>query len=246
MSSYELIPEEVYENLPDDPHEKFVMIVKAAQANLARLLDDGNSRDFFDELRAQFISSLTSAADALGIDGLPELPEDMTDYRAYKNFQVRLSGIVAKVRLQQSLVSRPHSVELGRVNKAWIRQEVAQLRVLIKDSDLPPSKRDALLEKLDEFDKELDKQRLGFAKTMAIAASIMTVVGAGTTTLANSPKASEAIVKIIRLIGKDKELEEAERQRLSPPAKELVHQPKPQASGNGWGFAQDLDDDIPF
>lgn len=247
MSSYDLIPEEAYENLPQDPHDKFATIVRIAQANLARLLDDGNSRDFSDELRAQFISSITGAAEALGIEGLPDLPEDVTDYRAYTNFQVRLAGIVAKVRLQSKLVSRPHSVELGRINKAKIRQEVEQLRFNIKESDLPESKKQALLDKLDEFDVELEKQRLSFAKTMAIAASIMTAIGGGTAALANAPKAAETIVTIIRLIGEDKELEEAERERLSPPPKALPdHSPRSGAPKATVAFGDDLEDDIPF
>ena len=101
-------------------------------------------------------------------------------------------------------------------------------------------------DKLEELETELTKQRLSFARTMAIAASIMTIVGGGTAALANSPKAAETIMMIIRLVGDDKEKEEQERLRLAPPPKALPDFSKPSANPTFGEFADDLDDDVPF
>lgn len=247
MSEFELIPEEVYENLPQDPHEKFASIVRVAQSNLARLLDTPSSRDFYDEIRAQFISAISGVAEALGIDGLPPIDDDITEYRSYANFQIRLAGIVARVRLQSNLVSRPHSVELGRITRARIKQEIDQLRKYIEYSDIPQEKRESLAVKLDEFEKELEARRMSFARVMAISASIMTIIGAGTTALANSPKAADAIIRIIHWVGEDKEKEESERLRLMPPPKALPDFTKSaQWKQRPVSFADEADDDIPF
>lgn len=241
--TYELIPEETYSNLPEESVDKFVVLVRVAQANMARMLDEYQSNDFSLEIKAQFISTLAGIADALGIEGLPKVePDDLHDGRKYTMFQVYLAGIVSKVRLQGQIVSKPFSVALGRKTKAWIQQEINQLRGSIEESDLSQSKRDALVGKLDELEEELNKQRLGFARTLAITASIMTIVGGGTTALANAPKASEFVARVIGLIGEDKEKEDAERQRLAPPPKALPdHSPKRPAP-----FDNDLDDDVPF
>lgn len=246
MSEYDLIPDETYDGLPQDDHEKFAILVRTAQSNLARMLDQRGSNDFADEIRAQFISVISGTAEALGIEGLPPITEDMDNYRAYANYQVRLAGIVAKVRLQSNLVARPHSVELGRINRAKLKQEIDQLRRSVEESDLPQKKRDALLDKLDEFENELEKQRLSFARTMAIAASIMAIVSGATITLANGQDAAKTILTILRLVGEDKEREEAERERLSPPPKALPNYAQAKVKEPAFGFGNDLDDEVPF
>lgn len=246
MSMYDLIPDELYENLPDEPHDKFVLLANAARSNLARLIDDTDSSDFVEELRSQFISTVSSIADALGIAGLPALADDLADYRQYQTFQVYLSGVIAKVRLQGQLVSRPYSVNLGRINRARIHQEIEQLRFSIDHSDLPDKKKTALLAKLTELEAELTKQRLSFAKLMAISAAIMSVVGGSATALANGPEAAQTVMRILAYIGEDKEREDAERLRLlPPPAPALPDLAKAEPAKVGWG-GDDLDDDIPF
>lgn len=246
MSDYDLIPEEAYKSLPQEPNEKFAFLVRIAQTNLARLLDNSNSNDFSSEIRSQFISIVSSMADALAIQGLPKLGNDLADYDQYQVFQVYLAGVIARVRLQSQLVPRPHSVELGRITKAKIQQEIDQLRRSIDGSDLPDKKKATLRDKLDELETELAKQRLSFARTMAIAASIMTIAGGGTAALASAPKATETVMTIIRLVGDDKEKEEQERLRLAPPPKALPDFSKPAASPKSRGFPDDLDDDVPF
>lgn len=245
MSEYDLIPEEAYGDLPQDDHDKFVVLVRIAQTNLARLLDQTNSSDFASEIRSQFISIISGIAEALGIEGLPKIDDNIADYEKYQMFQVYLAGVVAKVRLQSNLVAKPHSVELGRVTRARIQQEIDQLRHSIESSDLPEKKKAALRDKLDELETELTKKRLSFARTMAIAASIMTIVGGGTAALANAPEAKETVMAIIRLIGEDKAKEEEERLRISPPPKALPDHTKSQSRPQP-AFDSDLDDDVPF
>jgi hypothetical protein len=247
MSEYDLIPEETYEALPQEANDKFAVLVRVAQTNLGRLLDQSSSGDFSTEIRAQFISIITGIADALGVEGLPDLGHDVTNYDKYQMFQVHLAGVVARVRLQGQLVAKPHSVELGRVTKARIQQEIDQLRLSIKQSDLEDKKKTALFDKLDDLEDELSKKRLSFARTMAIAASIMTIAGAGTTALANGPEAKDTITRIIGYIGADKAAEEAERLRLQPPPKALPDHTEPQVKPQPRGFfSDDLDDDVPF
>jgi hypothetical protein len=245
MSEYDLIPEEAYEASPQESNDKFAFLVRIAQTNLARLLDQSNSNDFSSEIRSQFISIIGGIADALGIEGLPAIGNDLADYNQYQLFQVFLAGLVAKVRLQGQLVPRPFSVEIGRITKAKIQQEIDQLRRSIDASELTDAKKSALRDKLDELQTELEKKRLSFAHTMAIAASIMTIVGGGTAALASAPKAAETVMTIIRLVGEDKEKEEQERLRLSPPLKALPNYSKPAARLGPLPF-DDLDDDIPF
>jgi molybdopterin converting factor small subunit len=245
MSEYDLIPEEAYENLPQDANDQFAVLVRVAQTNLARLLDTSSSNDFSSEIRSQFISIISGIAEALGIEGLPRVDSNLADYDKYQMFQVYLAGVVARVRLQGHVVKKPYSVELGRVTRARIQQEIDQLRYFIDQSDLSEKKKSALKDKLDELEEELAKKRLSFARTMAITAAIMASLGGGTTALAKGPEAKETLLSIIRWIGEDKEKEEEERLRLAPPPKALpdltTSAVRPQPA-----FDSDLDDDVPF
>jgi hypothetical protein len=79
---------------------------------------------------------------------------------------------------------------------------------------------------------------------MSIAASIMTIIGAGTGILANTTKAEEFITHLVQHIGEDKAKEETERRRLASPPKAIAaptgSRPKPSLA------SFDLDDEIPF
>ncbi len=243
MSSYDLIPEEVYENLPEEAADKFVVLVRTAQANLQRLMDDSNSGDFSGELRSQFMAIIQGSAGALGIEGLEKETPSM-DYSDYNRFQIIVTGIVAKVRLLGNTLSLPESVELGRVTKAKIHQEVDQLRTYIAALDVTDAQKRAMNERLDDLLHELSKRRLSFARVMAVAASIMGVVGGSATAIAAAPKIPTGISFIISLIGQDKETEEKEKARLSPP--QLKIEQKAAAPVNTGSLVDDLDEDVPF
>jgi hypothetical protein len=243
MSSYDLIPEEVYANLPEEAAEKFVVLVRTAQANLQRMMDDTNSGDFAGELRSQFMATIQGTADALGIEGLGNETPSM-NYSDYHRFQIIVTGMVAKVRLLGNSLSMPDSVELGRVTKAKICQEVDQLRTYIDALEVPDAKKKAMNDKLDDLLHELSKRRLSFARVMAVAASVMTVVGGSASAIAAAPKIPSGISFIISLIGQDKEIEDSEKARLSPPQLR-IEQKTPAPVGKG-AFADDLDDDVPF
>lgn len=242
MSNYDLIPEEVYLNLPDEPADKFVVLVRTAQANMQRMLDDGNSADFANELRSQFMAIIQGTADALGIEGLSDFTPSM-NYSDYNHFQIVVTGIVARVRLLSNSLSLPDSVELGKVTKAKIHQEIEQLRRYIDELDVSEAKKQAMNDKLDDLLYELGKRRLSFARAMAVAASIMSVIGGSATAIAAAPKIPNGISYIISLIGHDKNLEDSERARLSPPTLKIEHKSisKPKTA-----FFDDPDDDVPF
>jgi hypothetical protein len=245
MSQYDLIPDEVYESLPEESAERFVVLVRTAQTNLQRMMDNSNSNDFAGELRCQFMAVIQGSAEALGIDGLGnETPS--FDYADYTRFQVLVSGIVARVRLNSGAFAIPHSVELGRITKAKIRQEVDQLRTYIDGLDISDAKKQSMNDKLDDLLVELEKRRLSFARVMTIAASVMAVIGGSATAIARAPEIPNGINFIIALIGQDKEKEDAEKARLAPPPLQLeAKKTAPNANPFG-GFADDLDDDVPF
>ena len=245
---YELIPDSIYDDLPDDPHDKFVVLAKTAHANVSRLVNDDSSGHFVEEVRLQFVETVRAIAEALGIPGLPAPSEmsNLNSYEEYRLFSTRLAGLLAKSRLQSSNVARPYSVQLGKVNKAKIRQEAEQLRIFIENSDLEVKRKEAVLSHLDRLLKELEKKRLSFAKVATIAAAIATTINQSASAVTTFPEVREVIGTILSKIGEDKEKEDAERERLAPPPAKLP----PPESETKWASAKtnsyDDVDDIPF
>lgn len=258
----ELLPEEAYLDLPPENDRKFVQLMSLAQANLAGFLSGTGSSEYDSEyaweLRTQFMEIGRALADEFGLPGLPDPDEEYNNADArYSDFLRKLSGIFARVRARHGTpTAQPDSVKLGHKTKAWLRQEIEQLRVYINDSEIPASKKSALIDKLEDMLAELDKQRLSFARTMAIAASIAGILGGGTTTIVQAPKVYEMINHLIARIGEDKAREDAELLRIEGPAKALPPPTQqrlplgaPPAAG---GYAakpsrpEDFDDDVPF
>lgn len=240
MSQYELIPDEAFDNAPEDEGDKFVFLAKTAQTNFQRMLDSSNANEYSNELQNHFVATVSAMATALGIEGLP--PVSLTpSYGDYTRFQVALSAIITTARIKSQTISRPFSVELGRVSKGKIRQEIDSLKHYIQNSDLDEKKKSALIDKLDDMLEELEKKRLSFARTMAIAASIMGTIGGSAGAIAAAPRIPEGVSYIVSLIGVEKAEEEEEYLRLSAPVRALT----PPASDKG-GFNSDFDDDVPF
>lgn len=242
MSLYELIPDEAYDNAPDEDADQFVYLARIAQTNLQRMLDDSQSRDFESELRSHFMATVSSQAEALGIGELPVV-QPPTSEGEYTRYQIVLSGLLAKARLRGRIIGKPHSVQLGKITREKIRQEIEQLKVYVAEADLTDAKRSALTDKLDDLLTELQHTRMSFARTMAIAASIMGVVGGSAGAIAAAPKIPAGVSYIISLIGLDKEREDAEIARLAAPIKAITSYVEPARAG---GFSDDLDDDVPF
>jgi len=244
MSDYDIIPAIAYRDLPSDPSEKFIKLVDVAQSNFDELMKYYEADNKASLIRDQFMVVVSHVADECNVQGLRSFNSDENgSYSRYLEFRNNLIGVIAKLRLRSASAVPPHTVKLERNTRLKIGQEIEKLRYVVKNSELPEKTKIRLYGKLDELQKELAKNRLSFAVTMAITASIVTTISGATSFLADAPKALEAMTYIIGLIGHDKEAEEAEQEealRLAPPPKAL-----PDLRGAPI-CESDPDEDIPF
>lgn len=248
--NYELISAEDYDNLPEEPDLKFVEIDRICRRNLTEMINE-HTGDHFDEMvRLQYMTTLAASAAELGIPDI-EYPHGEDHPSNYiHSFMLAVSGAVTRIRLRAGGRAAPYSVRLGVRTKAQIQLKIQQLRAIIEEAEMPESKRKALLGQLDKLNNELAETRLSFAQTMKILAAVSVGVCAGTSFLADAP---QAIATITRLIGADKEIEEAEAKRIGiGPERKLLPSPQtaeppPRTIAAGTGTAHDdLDDEIPF
>ncbi|MBB3390324.1 hypothetical protein FHT82_003087 [Rhizobium sp. BK275] len=239
---YELISDGEYEALPVDPLKKFVALEQICRRNMTALITNETPGQFDELVRMQYMTIVAAAAEELGIEGLTYQDNSSSVFDNLQEFLRQTSGVVAKIRLRGSSGRDAHSVRLANKTKGIIEHELGKLRNAVNNGDLDDRKRQKLLAKIEEFRTELHKERLAYGAAMAALA----ILGAGlvgtTSFLADAP---DAITTITKLIGQDKEHEEAEQLRLGEPSKPKAISAPAKTSrlpaAREWS-----DDDIPF
>ncbi|RYG95517.1 MAG: hypothetical protein EON58_13995 [Alphaproteobacteria bacterium] len=239
--SINLISEADYERLPSDPSQKFAAIEEICRRNMLEAISNDSSSNYDELVRTTYMTIVSAAAEELGIEGVRYVEHHNTIQQDVQEFIRSASGVVAKIRIRKSSGRDTQSVRLANKTKGIIENEVSKLREAVANSDLEEDRKRKLVAKIEEFRSELHKERLSYAPTFATLALIAATLGGTTSFLADAP---DAVTNIMRLIGQDKEKEEAEVLRLDgpPKVKLLTEQP----TGKTGRFSRDLDEDIPF
>jgi hypothetical protein len=219
VTDYKLLPEEAFDDLPEDPNEQFLKLTRVAENNYSALIASGSISDS-GSLRRQFIDQITMIAGELNVSGLLRVGGGPVTLGEFISFQNSLVTVKSTIHFRRSR-RKSESVQLGVVAKAHIEIEIERLRSLVNASDLPDDKKKRIAAKLDELIEELHKKRLGFAKVLGIAAIIAGIVGGTASGLANGPEALERVGIILHWVGREIDAEEAEQLRLSGPLKAL-------------------------
>jgi uncharacterized protein (UPF0147 family) len=246
---YELISEDDYEGLPEEAVLRFVAFESICRANMTRFITQDTSPESDSFVRLQYMTTVTGAAEALGIEGIryPEWLDNPVD--GVTNFMLSVSREVAKIKLGNANSNKALSVRLGEKTRGRIEQQIQKLRDIINSETIPEAKRRTLLVRLDDLSVELSQQRVSFAKVMAVLAQVSVGVASGTTFFAEAP---HAIATISSLLGIDKAAEESEAQRQGAPPKQKAL-PAPAKPSERFGRSNlpasrvvNIDDDIPF
>jgi hypothetical protein len=257
---FELISAEEFEGLPEDDEQCFVEFEAICRRNMTRMINEQTGNHFDRSVQVQYMAAVSSVAVECGLTSLARsIPaeDDNSFYADFSEFSLAVQGEVARIRIRGRRSRNSVSVQLTDNTRTKIEHYMSRLRETINKSSLPDHRKKALRDKLDQLTEELGKRRLHLGKTMVVLAVVMAGLQAGLegaahmTTIAAEGEA--AVSSIMRLIGVDKETEEAAVSRLAPPLKAL---PAPPSHARARPAApslvapsrvvNDLDDDIPF
>lgn len=241
----ELISAKDYASLPEEPTAKFVAFEEICRRNMNHLIHDNSPTGFDMTLRQQYMMQVSAAAEECGVNGL-DYPWGADDFhRALEDFMLTATGVATRFRIRTSGKPDAYSVRLASKTRGRIEQQIAKLRDLIANGDLPDYSRDRLLRKLDELSVELSQPRVSFGKVLAVLAVVGAGLAGATGLLADAP---HAIATITSLLGADKEAEEAEISRLGPPPTPKALPPVPRAlPAPQQGYRNfDGNEEIPF
>ena len=163
----------------------------------------------------------------------------------YDQFRSDLDHYITQLILSNRLRAKGSSVEILPEAKDKIRSYVHGLRDCIEKANIEASKRESLIQKLNEFEKELEKRRTNLVSLAMIAIAIL---GAPGGTWASLDLAHKLVTNITQVFAEAKQTEDQKLQIGRNVTPKVLSPPRPPEKGNkspGAGVG-DLDDEIPF
>lgn len=237
-------PEEaVYATLPADPELAFLHLEKhfrnVLDIEIERAGHDGPSNVVY----VEYIGKVLAAITELGLEGavgnqkVPPI-EDVT-YQTYQNFSKDVEHYKTALKIRNARRVQGYSVQLNDVTREKLNHHIRQLRDTFLKLEVPEKKREALIGKLDELQKEVDRNRTRFDSYAALVMEAADTTGEAI----DRSKVRPLLDSIGRVIWGAKK-EEGEVRRLPPRTEpKQIEAPKAPKSSGKRG---DLDDEIPF
>lgn len=241
----------------DDPQSAFMNLVNFAQrsfsAQTSKLdLDERNDYEKREEIRYSFMNVIAASGKRLEIE--PFFSMNVPRYSSFndgefRDFKHDLDNYVTQIMLDNSMKSRKNSVEILPQSKDKIRSYVHGLRDCIEKSNMQGAKRKTLLDKLDAFEKELEKRRINI---LAVALVSFEVLGIPGSVWGSIDIVHKLVNSVMQEVAEAKVTEEQTRSIAAPSAPKALLPPRAEdkkASTPAWQKktpTPDLDEEIPF
>lgn len=238
---------EDYDDLPADDGEAFA---KLEAISRDRLYETGRDQDgdipFEDMLR--YMNEISALADQFEIT---EISYDAQPEGHYSHEFARFTRAVdyrlAQIRVRLSRRNQRSSVGITGPTREKIQHHLERLREEVGAAIIPDKRKQALLDKIAEFEAELTKRRVNLAAVMTVIALVSSVIHDNAETLVEGPKIVQAISALFGA-AKTEEDEATPKLAKSEPFKAIPDMrpaPPPTQVVTG-GFADNFDDDVPF
>lgn len=249
MSIFKFVSQDELESLPEDPQQAFATFVNHAQRRFAEILagfnpDEQNEWHQIEETRHSFMNIVLAAAKRFEIEPFLSMEVPLWsefDNKHHREFQADLDHYLTQLVIDNSLRAKRDSVTILPKSKDRIRAHVQGLRDCVDNANMTDAKREALIKKLDDFEKELEKQRLNLFVTARIAFELLAIPGG---VWASAEIANKLIHNVMQTVAEAKAAEDETRQ-LPPTATPKALSPPRQTPPPAFA-SDDLDDDVPF
>ncbi len=241
----------------DDPQSAFINLVNFAQrsfsAQTSKLdLDERNDYEKREEIRHNFMNVIAASAKRLEIEPFVSMnvPRHSSfNESEFRNFKDDLDNYITQIMLDNSMKSRKNSVEILPQSKDKIRSYVHGLRDCVEKSTMQGAKRKTLLDKLNSFEKELEKQRVNILAVALVSFEILGIPGA---VWASADIAHKLISNVMQEVAEARVIEQQTRSIAATSTPKALSPPRSEdnkASTPAWKKktpTSELDDEIPF
>lgn len=232
---------ELFNELPDDPELAFLQIEKHFKDQCEYRLQQAGEHDRIDIHYVEYISKVIAAIQALGLSPAfeTEVPNiQNVDYNTYANFSKDVEHYRTLLQIRHGRRQRGYSVRFDITTKTKIHHHIQQVRDIVAKLEVKPDKREALLDRLNDFAKEVDRDRTRFEAWGAVVIQAAEVLGEAAD---KAEPARKWFDSIGRLIWGAKEKENEAKQLPAPKEVKKIERRKDDTEKK-----DDSDDEIPF
>lgn len=235
MTLLNFVTQEELDNLHDDPRMAFMELVNHAQRRLSELTvkfdpDDHYASNQQDALEKSFMNIIIAAGKDFEIEPFASMivPRH-EDYRNsdYEQFKSDLDHYITQLILRNRTKSKGESVAILPLSKEKIRVYVHGLRDCIEKASMDSAKKRALLDRLDDFEKELEKRRMSFVSLSLLTIAFVGAPGSLWASADITHKLITNITNITQIFTESKQLEDETRQIGAPAAPKELSPPSP-------------------
>lgn len=246
--------QELYENMPHDPELAFIYCERFYREQCESKIKAAHPEGDIGHFWAEYMGRVVAAIKELGLetnfaqDRLPKV-EDI-NYQTYLNFGQDVESFRTTLLIRNGRRTQGFSVRFDEASKLQLRHHLERMRELVGKLEVEDKKREALFNKINALQQEVDRDRTRFD-----ALADLTIEASGVADAALEPvnRILNSIAKVF-WGAKDEEIK-----RLPPPKRPKQLEDKREVSDFGAARPEpqktddrtptkrgDLDDEIPF
>ncbi|MCK1457083.1 hypothetical protein IVB34_01575 [Bradyrhizobium sp. 2] len=230
------------------PDLAFVRLERKFREMLENNLEQSNNGNTYNHYVIAYMNHTLAAANALGLDileffAVPDLNNTSNLTDSYNHFRQVVDGYTVGVHIRNIRVGPSTSLPFEEAEKKRIRAYVTKIKDIVDGSALEEGKKEALMNRLNAFLAEVDKDRTSMQRFQDFIMSLAKTTADATEELEPTWKWARLIAAIFGV------RQDTENAKLPPPPKRIEKPkqqiPPPTARRNGTKNV-DIDDDIPF
>ncbi|MFG5121807.1 hypothetical protein [Methylorubrum sp. POS3] len=239
----------IYDDLPEEPELAFVKVEDYFRAELnSELRELPDDSRYYTEAYISYMNKAAAAARELDLNILRDYDGNYLDrdvYDKYKAFLYEIDAFKVRVSILHGRRTKKYSIRIAPSIKESIREYISKIKTIIDGIDIPGVKREALHERINAFEIELERDRTRFEIAMDLIIEASDSMEEASEKLNPLRKFIDSITKLL----KQARTVEKEQQKLPSPSEQKRLDPPSKSSQKQSDSGQpnyDLDDDIPF
>ena len=233
-----------YDDLPADDWEAFAKLEAISRERLYSVQRDRDGDIPFEDM-LRYMNEIAALADHFEVPDISYDPEPDGHYsHEFARFTRAVDYRLAQIRVRRSRRNQRDSVAITGPAREKIHHHIERLKEEVSAANIPDKRKQALLDRIAEFEAELAKRRVNLAAVMTVIALVSSIVHDNAETLIESPKIVQAISA---LFGAAKTDEDEATPRLPKPEPfKAIPDMRRKTVQTASGFGSGLDDEVPF
>lgn len=158
---------------------------------------------------------------------------------------------MAQISIKVARNNRKNLIAFSGSDRKKIQHYLEKIKESLVASDLSDRRRDALLQRIADFESELAKPKIKLGTALAVIALLIATGRDFQEIAIDFAKSSDALIELVT--GEQSAQDEgkfsgqSEPRRLQSPPERITDQSANKSDGwSGGNFSEDLDDDVPF